>query len=85
MPYIFEKYFRGKSNSASPTQGTGLGLAVTRTLVEALGGKVWASSRVGEGTDFGVVIPRQPFGCSESCEPELWKLSSVTSDSATIA
>jgi len=84
ISFIFEKYYRGKSNSTSPTQGTGLGLAVTRTLVEALGGKIWASSRVGAGSDFGVVIPRQPFGCNESGEPELWKLSSVTSDPATI-
>ena len=84
ISFIFEKYYRGKSNAASPTQGTGLGLAVTRTLVEALSGKIWATSRVGAGSDFGVVIPRQPFGYNESGEPELWKLSSATSDSATI-
>jgi two-component system sensor histidine kinase ResE len=84
IPYIFEKYYRGKSISTSPTQGTGLGLAVTRTLVEALGGKVWVNSRVGAGCDFGVVIPRQPFGFNEFGEPESWKLTSATSDSATI-
>jgi PAS domain S-box-containing protein len=84
IPYIFEKYYRGKSNSASPTQGTGLGLAVTRTLVEAMGGKVWVNSLVGGGSDFGVVIPRQPFGFRDSGEPELWKLSSVASDTAII-
>jgi two-component system sensor histidine kinase ResE len=82
IPFIFEKYYCGKNSSMSPAQGSGLGLAVCRTLVEAMGGKIWVSSRVGAGSDFGVVIPRQPFGVNEPGESELWKLSSASSDSA---
>lgn len=83
IPFIFEKYYRGKSSAALPTQGTGLGLAVTRILTEALGGKIWAGSRVGAGSDFGVVIPRQPFDFTDNGETELWKRSSVSADATS--
>lgn len=85
IPYIFEKYYRGKGGSTGQAQGTGLGLSVTRLLVEALGGKIWVCSRVGAGTDFGVVIPRQPFDFNISGETELWSLSSLKHDEVSCA
>lgn len=50
---IFEPYFTTKS----PGEGTGLGLFVTRTLVENLGGRIEVRSAAGEGTSFTVVLP----------------------------
>jgi two-component system sensor histidine kinase HydH len=50
---IFEPYFTTKR----PGEGTGLGLFVTRTLVEGLGGRIDVRSAVGEGTAFTVMLP----------------------------
>ncbi|MCK4620072.1 MAG: HAMP domain-containing histidine kinase, partial [Desulfobacterales bacterium] len=52
---IFEPFFTTKS----PGEGTGLGLFVTRGIVEKLGGTVEAESRLGEGASFYVVLPKQ--------------------------
>lgn len=55
---IFEPYFTTKR----PGEGTGLGLFVTRTLVENLGGRIEVSSSVGEGTSFTVTLPAEEQG-----------------------
>lgn len=51
---IFEPFFSTKPNG----EGTGLGLFVTRGIVEKLGGTIEAESRLGEGTDFRITLPR---------------------------
>lgn len=53
LTHIFEPYFTTKR----PGEGTGLGLFVTRTLVENAGGRIEVSSAVGEGTRFTVTLP----------------------------
>jgi signal transduction histidine kinase len=50
---IFEPYYTTKR----PGEGTGLGLFVTKTLVENLGGRIEVSSAVGEGTTFIITLP----------------------------
>jgi len=51
--YIFQKFFRSKSNKG----GTGLGLFITKSIVEKLGGKIWFESKEGEGTTFYFTLP----------------------------
>ncbi|HEY3296261.1 MAG TPA: PAS domain-containing sensor histidine kinase [bacterium] len=70
LPYVFDKYYRAKSSVASPVQGTGLGLTISRTLIEAMGGRVWATSRVGAGSEFRVVLPRRPVETGGAGEGE---------------
>jgi signal transduction histidine kinase len=55
---IFEPFFSTKS----PGQGTGLGLFVTREIVEKLNGSIEVQSRFGQGTRFCVQIPDQTLG-----------------------
>ena len=58
LAHLFEKFFRG--SAAANVPGTGLGLYMTRVLVEAQGGRITATSRAGEGTRFTVLLPCPP-------------------------
>lgn len=55
LPRIFEKFFRGSKGSKEP--GTGLGLAVTQSIVEAHGGEIRASNRDEGGAEFTLCLP----------------------------
>lgn len=52
---VFTKFF---SRSGERRSGTGLGLYITRGIVEAHGGRIWAESPPGEGARFTVALPR---------------------------
>ncbi|HLG71638.1 MAG TPA: HAMP domain-containing sensor histidine kinase [Chloroflexota bacterium] len=56
LPRVFERFYRGSEHEG--TDGAGLGLAVAKELVEAMGGTVQAESAVGEGSCFTVRLPR---------------------------
>jgi signal transduction histidine kinase len=54
---IFEKFYRASAGNRLDTGGAGLGLTVVRHVVEAHGGAIEVSSRVGEGSSFTVRLP----------------------------
>ena len=54
LPHIFDRYWQPKN---SRSQGTGLGLSIARGIVEAHGGRLWAESRLGEGSRFYFTLP----------------------------
>lgn len=54
---IFEKFYRADHSETAPS-GTGLGLFITRAIVEAHGGRISASSIPGQGTRISLSIPR---------------------------
>ena len=55
LPRIFEPYFSTKQHD--PRAGMGLGLSVSRSLIEAMGGHIEVHTRVGEGSRFTAVFP----------------------------
>ena len=55
---IFDSFQQG-ARSASSTEGTGLGLTLTRRIVELHGGRMWLESELGVGSTFGLALPRQ--------------------------
>lgn len=57
---VFEKFHRGTGAEGIP--GTGLGLYVSRAVIEAQGGRLLAASTLGHGSRFTVVLARRPPG-----------------------
>lgn len=59
LPHIFERFHRGDASRARDTGGYGLGLAISKAIVEAYGGLIEPHSRVGHGTQMVVSLPIQ--------------------------
>jgi signal transduction histidine kinase len=54
---IFSKFFRSDDQKAREAPGTGLGLNITKSLVEMQGGKIWFDSEFRKGTTFHFTVP----------------------------
>ena len=54
---IFGKFFRSEDPQAREISGVGLGLSITRSLVEMQGGRTWFDSEYGKGTTFHFTVP----------------------------
>ncbi|NWF62748.1 MAG: GAF domain-containing protein [Chloroflexi bacterium] len=54
---IFQKFFRSDDPKAREAPGTGLGLNITKSLVEMQGGKIWFESEYRQGTTFHFTVP----------------------------
>jgi signal transduction histidine kinase len=57
LPYLFERFWRGDQARRQATGGSGLGLTIARSLIEAHGGRIWAHSIEGEGSTFAFALP----------------------------
>jgi len=56
LPHIFERFYTAKSGRRK-AEGLGLGLYITRMLVEAHGGRIWVNSDLGKGSTFSFTLP----------------------------
>jgi signal transduction histidine kinase len=54
---VFQKFFRSEDDQARRSPGTGLGLNITKSLIEMMGGKIWFESEFRKGTTFHFTVP----------------------------
>lgn len=57
LPHLFTKFFRVSGKLEQGSKGTGLGLYISKAIVELHGGKIWVTSEVGRGTIFSFSLP----------------------------
>jgi PAS domain S-box-containing protein len=57
--YVFDRFYRVEYGSATRVKGTGLGLYICKTLIEAHGGRIWVDSELGKGTRVTFSLPIQ--------------------------
>ena len=55
IPHLFERFYR--VSGGRKAEGIGLGLYITRVLVEAHGGRIWVKSKGGKGSTFTFTLP----------------------------
>ena len=84
---IFEAFTREKTSTVSGIQGTGLGMAITKSIVDMMGGTISVNSEEGKGTEFIVTIPCRLSGKQIDSDviPELQGLRALVVDDDTDA
>lgn len=76
LPHIFEEFHNlSKGPNAARSGGFGLGLSISRRLVEAHGGRIWASSTLGQGSCFHITLPLS-ISDREALRPSLVRTAS---------
>ncbi|HEY2004674.1 MAG TPA: ATP-binding protein [Candidatus Saccharimonadia bacterium] len=58
LPHLFQKFYRVDSSATRTIGGTGLGLYLSRKIIEAFSGRIWIDSKVGQGTTIRFSLPR---------------------------
>jgi signal transduction histidine kinase len=60
--HLFEEFRQLDGSTARLYEGVGIGLALSKRLIEMQGGQIWADSEPGKGSVFSFLIPAKPLG-----------------------
>ncbi len=60
LPRVFERFFQVEAHLTRHHSGMGLGLSVAKAMIEMHGGRIWAESMEGRGSDFSFLLPFKP-------------------------
>ena len=72
---IFSKFFRSKDSDVQARPGTGLGLYITKALVEMQNGRIWFESEYGGGTTFHFTLPVAEEAAEKLSDGQEWPVS----------
>lgn len=80
--HIFEAFTREQTSTVSGIQGTGLGMAITKNIVDMMGGTISVESEIGKGTEVTVCLQFRIGGNPVCCEqiPKLAGLHALVAD-----
>jgi len=57
LPHVFDRFYQAENLEKAKAGGTGIGLSLTRELIQAMGGEISVESELGKGTSFTVRLP----------------------------
>lgn len=57
LPFLFDRFYQAEDSLTNRRKGSGIGLALTQELVQALRGKILVESEIGKGSTFTVLLP----------------------------
>ena len=57
LPYVFDRFYKGSKSRKSTGSSSGLGLAITKEIIEYHGGRIWVESKVHKGSTFCFTLP----------------------------
>ena len=85
LKIIFEPFTRVKSSTVSGIQGTGLGMAITKSIVDMMGGKIDVKSEIGKGTETVITFEfrLQDAGKAAEVSSELQGMKGIAADNKT--
>jgi signal transduction histidine kinase/DNA-binding response OmpR family regulator len=78
---IFDAFQQGTRFSGQ-VEGTGLGLTLSKRILELHGGRIWVGSEAGAGSTFGIALPAGSEGPALKPDPQAGRDSGVTTESA---
>ena len=68
LEHIYEEFSRERTSTASGIQGTGLGMAITKRLIDLMGGTIDITSKLGEGTRTAIHLEMEAANPNEAAE-----------------
>ncbi|MBQ0012632.1 MAG: hypothetical protein KBT07_07975 [Clostridiales bacterium] len=69
VPYVFDRFYRAENSGINKT-GSGLGLSIVKSVMDKHGGKIWAESEEGKGSEFHIVFRSSEFSFDDLEEEE---------------
>ena len=76
LPHVFEPFERERTSTVSKVEGTGLGMAITKNILEMMGGNISAESELGNGATFTIELPLRLMGKAPG-EPRIEQLAGL--------
>lgn len=84
VKHLFQKFYRVDNSKTREIGGTGLGLYLSRTIIEMYGGRIWVESEEGKGSSFYFTLPRLTYSQAQELRDKLEKQkSSQQADEST--